>query len=92
MADKGFDISFEVLVHGCVLNIPPFVKGGHLSKSNVIKTRKIASLRIHVERAIGRNKGGAILYVYTLACKRTDQLMGGVRICIRACSAYVHNT
>ena len=49
MADKGFDISYDLLVRGCRLNMPPFVKGGHMSKSNVVKTRKIASLRIHVE-------------------------------------------
>ena len=49
MADKGFDLSYELLIHGCKLNIPPFVKAGHLSKSEVTKTRKIASLRIHVE-------------------------------------------
>ena len=61
MADKGFDISYELLIRGCHLNIPPFVRGGHMSKANVIKTRKIASLRIHVERAIGRIKQYRIL-------------------------------
>ena len=59
MADKG--ISYELLIRGCYLNIPPFVRGGHMSKSNVIRTRKIASLRIHVERAIGRIKQYRIL-------------------------------
>ena len=53
MADKGFDISYELFIRGCKLNIPPFVRGGRLSKTEVTKTRKIASLRIHVERAIG---------------------------------------
>ena len=61
MADKGFDISYDLLICGCRLNMPPFVKGGHMSKSNVVKTRKIASLRIHVERAIGRVKQYHIL-------------------------------
>ena len=61
MADKGFDISYDLLIRGCRLNMPPFVKGGRLSKSNVTKTRKIASLRIHVERAIGRIKQYRIL-------------------------------
>ena len=61
MADKGFDISYDLLIHGCRLNMPPFVKGGHMSKSNVVKTRKIASLRIHVERAIGHVKQYHIL-------------------------------
>ena len=57
MADKGFDIAYEVLVRGAKLIIPPFVKNHQqLSKKNVIVTRKIASLRIHVERAIGRIK------------------------------------
>ena len=44
-----------VLVRGAKLNIPPFVRNHQqLSKKNVIIPRKIASLRIHVERAIGR--------------------------------------
>ena len=41
--------------------MPPFVKSGHLSKPNDLKIRKIASLRIHVERAIGRIKQYRIL-------------------------------
>ena len=53
MADKGFDISYKLLIWGCKLNMPPFVRGGHLSKSEVTRTRKIASLRIYVEWAIG---------------------------------------
>ena len=62
MADKGFDIAYEVLVRGAKLNIPPFVKNHQqLSKKNVIVTRKIASLRIHVERAIGHIKQYRIL-------------------------------
>ena len=61
MADKGFDVSYDLLIHGCRLNMPPFVKGGHMSKSNVVRTRKIASLRIHVEHAIGRVKQYHIL-------------------------------
>ena len=62
MADKGFDIAYDILVRGAKLNIPPFVKNQQqLSKKNVIITRKIASLRIHVERAIGRIKQHRIL-------------------------------
>ena len=61
MADKGFDVSYGLLLHGCRLNMPSFVKGGHMSGTNVVKTRKIASLRIHVERAIGRIKQYHIL-------------------------------
>ena len=62
MAGKGFDISYDVLIHGAKLNIPPFIKNQQqLSKKNVILTRKIASLRIHVERAIGRIKQYRIL-------------------------------
>lgn len=62
MADKGFDIAYDVLVCGAKLNIPPFLKNHQqLSKKNVILTRQIASLRIHVERAIGHIKQYHIL-------------------------------
>ena len=38
-----------------ILNIPPF-KGNRtlLSPEDVVKTRKLAAVRIHVERAIGQ--------------------------------------
>ena len=62
MADKGSDIGYDVALRGAKLNIPPFLKNQQqLSKKNVITTRQIASLRIHVERAIGRIKQYNIL-------------------------------
>ena len=54
MADRGFDIA-EILPPGVSLNLPPF-KGSREqpTASEVEETTKIASVRIHVERAIGR--------------------------------------
>ncbi len=43
------------------LNIPAFLKEKQLSAEDVTKGRKIASVRIHVERAIGRIKKFQIL-------------------------------
>ena len=52
MADRGFDIENE-MPPGVGLNIPPFLDGSpQLSLQDEVKTRKIASLRVHVERAI----------------------------------------
>lgn len=56
MADKGFLISDLLEKKGLKLNIPPFLRDGTLSESQVAKTREIASLRIHVERRIQRIK------------------------------------
>ena len=57
LVDKGFDITYDCMVRGAKLLIPPFLcKNTQLSKKKVIVTRKIAHLRIHVERAIGRIK------------------------------------
>ena len=62
MADKGFDIAYDVMLKGAKLNIPPFAsRNQQMSKKKVICTRKIASLRIHVEGAIGRIKQYRIL-------------------------------
>ena len=61
MVDRGFDIE-EDLPDGVTLNIPPFLKGGEqLSVADKSLTRKIASVRVHVERAISRVKSFRIL-------------------------------
>ena len=56
MADKGFTIQ-DLLPLGTSLNIPPFLgQSQQMSPEIVIRTQKIASVRIHVERAIDRIK------------------------------------
>lgn len=62
MADRGFTIEEQLKAVGAKLNIPPFLDGKpQLSSEDVSKGRNIASLRIHVERAIGRIKTFRIL-------------------------------
>ena len=57
MADKGFDIKDDLAKYGVTLNIPAFLKGKmQFSKEQTEHNKKIASLRIHVERAIERIK------------------------------------
>ena len=51
MTDKGFDIEDE-MPQGVNLNIPPFLKDQQLSVQAENETRKIAAVRVHVERAI----------------------------------------
>ena len=61
MADRGFDIEADI-PSGVLLNIPPFLNGQpQLSAEDEAKTRKIASVRVHVERAIARIKNYRIL-------------------------------
>ena len=70
MADKGFEIADD-LPKGVTLNIAPFLRGNdHLLIEDETETRRIASVRIHVERAISRIKTFRILstvYPKTLA-------------------------
>ena len=61
MADKGFTIRDLLQKIDVELNIPAFLKEKQLSAEDVTKGRKIASVRIHVERAIGRIKKFQIL-------------------------------
>ena len=57
MADRGFDIEAELALLGVKLNIPPFLKGKQqLSNHELVETRRIASLRIPVERAMEQMK------------------------------------
>ena len=56
MADKGFQIQ-DILPLGVSLNIPPFLGGNsQMSAEDVVRTQQIASVRIHVERAINKIK------------------------------------
>ena len=62
MADKGFQIQDLLAPLGVRLNLPPFLNSNHQMPANdVILTKNIAHLRIHVERAIGRVKEFHIL-------------------------------
>ena len=62
MADRGFTIKDLLAAVGADLNLPPFLQGkSQLSADEVKEGRSIASLRIHVERAIGRMKHFQIL-------------------------------
>ena len=61
MADRGFDIEGD-LPPGISLNLPPFLDGKpQLDVEGEIETRCIASVRVHVERAIERVKNYKIL-------------------------------
>jgi len=72
MADRGFEIEEDLMVIGVRLNIPPFLRGKkQLSESDLVSTRRIASLRIHVERAMERIKNFHI-FDRTLPSMLTD--------------------
>lgn len=62
LADRGFLIAEDLASHHAYLVIPAFTKGkSQLSAKEVEQTRKIARVRIHVERAIERIKNFNIL-------------------------------
>ena len=53
LADRGCDIEESVALYGASLQIPAFTRGkDQLSAEDVEKTRRIANVRIHVERVI----------------------------------------
>ena len=57
MADRGFIFKELLSSIGVELNIPPFMEGRQPLPPQEVQTgRKIALLRIHIERAIGRMK------------------------------------
>ena len=61
MADRGFDIA-DILPTNVTLNIPPFLgTRQQLTADETDETARIAAVRIHVERAIGRIKNYHIL-------------------------------
>ena len=54
LADRGFDIKDSVGLYCATLTLPAFTRGKYqLSGIEVEQTRRIANVRIHVERVIG---------------------------------------
>ena len=61
MVDRGFDIK-DIVPEGVTVNMPPFIAGrDQVTAAETEETMTIASVRIHVERAIGRIKTYHIL-------------------------------
>ena len=61
MVDRGFEIQ-DIVPQNVTVNIPPFLSGrDQFTEQETTETMSIASLRIHVERAIGRIKNYHIL-------------------------------
>ena len=57
MADGGFQIREDLLHNYCTLNVPPGARvKSQMTVEECEKTKAIANLRIHVERAINRMK------------------------------------
>lgn len=57
LADRGFTMAEELACKGAILEIPAFTKGKkQLSQYEVDKSSRLANVRIHVERVIGRTR------------------------------------
>ncbi len=61
IVDRRFNIGDLMLQRGAKLHTPPCTrkqdgKGKTLNQSEILKTRNVGSLRIHIERAIARMK------------------------------------
>ena len=76
MADRGFTIADLLDTKEVNLNTPPMKIGDQLSDTELVTTRRIAALRIHVEpRAIGRIMNYKILNdIPNNMSKITDQI------------------
>ena len=62
MADRGFQIKEDLLHHYCHLTVPPGARAkSQMTTAECKKTKEVANVRIHVERAINRLKTFRIL-------------------------------
>jgi hypothetical protein len=86
MADRGFTIGEDLFVRRVKLNIPAFMKGrSQLSEKETVESRRIASVRIHVERAIARLKNYRILNT-TVPVKSLKKLDKIISVCAALCN------
>ena len=91
LADRGFDIAKEVGLMQASLEIPAFTKGlTQLSPVDIEKTRKLANLRIHIERVIGATRQRFSILSSTLPIQYMKSSCDDIPVVdkiIRICSA-----
>nr|XP_054930597.1 uncharacterized protein LOC129386555 [Dermacentor andersoni] len=86
IADRGFTLDPYLEAQGIKLNRPAFTKGkGQLSEQEVTSTRRIASVRIRVERAINRTKTYRI-FKSALSIKCKDTIGRMIFVCAGLCN------
>lgn len=92
LADRGFDITEEVAMMQASLQIPAFTRGmDQLPPTEIEKTRKLANLRIHVERVIGATRQrfsilSSVLPIQYMTARSRDDIPNVDKI-VRVCSA-----
>ena len=86
MADRGFQIREDLLLRYCFLSVPPGARvKAQMTTSECKRTKDIANLRIHVERAINRIKTYRILK-HTLPITMLQHADDIVRTCAALCN------
>ena len=86
MADKGFLIQDLLAPIGVRLNVPPLLhSNSQMQPKDVAVTKKIAQLRVHVERAIGRVKEFHILQK-VLPSSIWDSINEVIFVCCMLCN------
>ena len=86
LADRGFLIAEEVASRGAVLAIPSFTRGkSQIPAKDVDESRKIAHVRIHVGRVIGRLKTFKILNS-TIPISQVDLLNDVMIVALVVCN------
>lgn len=86
MADRGFNVQDLFANKNVHVNIPSFLKGKHqLGANEVVRDRRIASKRIHIERIIGLAKTFKILK-QPLSAKRVYLGNRILKVCFLLCN------
>ena len=80
MVDRGFDIDDLLKGRDVQVYRPPFMQGRQQLTEEELVTRRIASLRIHVERAIERVKHFRILLFLLVTMYQTATRL--VPVCV----------
>lgn len=86
MADRGFNVQDLFATKNVFVNIPTFLRGkSQLVPADVVKDKKIASKRIHIERVIGLAKTYKILR-HELSASRTVLGSRIIYVCFMLCN------